>query len=400
MLGWELPPHFAGGVGVVADGLSRSLAGNGTQITYVMPFGPGDAKAEHMRVIAGTRYRAIDKHRVRTLLQAYDTSETFGERYREHVSAQPATTPMLYGSNLLDEVHRFSEEICTVVDVEGIAFDVIHAHDWTTFLAGIQLKKRFNKPLVVHVHITEFDKSGDRGVDQRIYAIERAGMEAADRVIAVSQRIRDRCRDQYGIGEQRIDVVYNAVERRGPDGPRLSLRSPVVLFLGRVTLQKGPDYFVEAARRVLERRPDATFVLAGAGDMLPTLIERAAADGLADRMLFTGFVDRDRALELFRSADVFVMPSVSEPFGIVPLEAMDTGAPVIVSRQSGVSELLRNALKVDFWDTEALAARIVAALDYEPLRSVLREEGSREVEGLSWGRTARQIERIYASVLH
>jgi glycosyltransferase involved in cell wall biosynthesis len=253
---------------------------------------------------------------------------------------------------------------------------------------------------VAHVHITEFDKSGGRHADPRIYEIERAGMQAADRVVAVSRRVAAMCVERYGVDPARIRVVYNGVEADTRPAEPERIRGPVVLFLGRVTLQKGPDWFVEAARRVLDVEPEASFVLAGTGDMLPRVIERAAELGIAHRFFFPGFVDRERASQLFALADVFVMPSVSEPFGIVPLEAMDRGVPVIVSRQSGSSELLRNALKVDFWDVDDLASKIVSVLRYRALSVELEEAGREEAGALSWDWVAEHTETVYREVAH
>jgi glycosyltransferase involved in cell wall biosynthesis len=225
-------------------------------------------------------------------------------------------------------------------------------------------------------------------------------MTRADRVIAVSRRIAERCIASYGVDPARLRVVYNAIDPDRREVPPVPVGDRMVLFLGRITLQKGPDYFVEAARRVLEKEPNVTFVMAGQGDMLPRVIERAAELGLADRFLFPGFVDRERASQLFSLADVFVMPSVSEPFGIVPLEAMDRGVPVIVSRQSGSSELLRNALKVDFWDVDDLANKIVSVLRYRGLSAELEEAGRDEARRLDWDWVAERTEAVYREVAH
>jgi glycosyltransferase involved in cell wall biosynthesis len=295
-------------------------------------------------------------------------------------------------------VERVAERAVELAASEGLDFDVIHAHDWTTFRAGVALRRASGRPLVVHVHITEFDKSGGGGADPRVFALEQEGLRAADLVVAVSRRVRDRCVDTYGADPARTRVVYNAVERDDAETDPLPDEGPVVLFLGRVTTQKGPGYFLEAAERVLAHEPAVTFVLAGQGDLLPRMVERAAELGLGPRMRFPGFVDRERASALYESADVFVMPSVSEPFGIVPLEAMDRGVPVILSRQSGAAELLRNALKVDFWDVDDLAGKILAALRYPSLASELRERGRAEVGRLTWDGVAERFDALYREV--
>jgi glycogen synthase len=392
MLGWELPPRFAGGVGIVCDALTRALAQRGVEVTYLMPQAEDHSPGRGVRVIGAERIATLG---VASRLHSYASS---APPVRVPGEAAPPDGSPLYGANLLQAVERFSASAVDSVAAEHVDFDVIHAHDWTTFPAGVELRRSTHKPLIVHVHITEFDKSGGAHADPRVFAIEQAGMRAADRVVTVSQRIADTCIHRYGVAPDRIRVVYNGVAPdRSVRESLLPLR-PLVLFLGRVTLQKGPEYFLRAAQRVLELEPAAHFVLAGTGDQLPRMIEHAAELGLGHRVLFTGFVDRDRAAELYASADVFVMPSVSEPFGIVPLEAMDRGVPVIVSRQSGVSEVLRHALKVDFWDVDDLAGKIVAALRYSSLSSQLRHSGREEVAGLSWDAVAELTQQIYQEV--
>jgi len=392
MLGWELPPRFSGGVGIVCGALIRALARRGLEVTYLMPQAEPQSLGRGLRVIGADRIATLG---VASPLHSYAGS---APPVRVPSEAVPPSGSPLYGADLLEAVERFSTSAIYSVVGEGVDFDVIHAHDWTTFPAGVELQRRSGMPLVVHVHITEFDKSGGVHADPRVYAIERAGMGAADLVITVSRRIAETCIVRYGVDPSRIRVVYNGVDSDREDrGPGLPLR-PLVLFLGRVTLQKGPEYFLRAAQRVLELEPTAHFVLAGTGDQLPRMVEYAAELDLGHRVLFPGFVDRDRAAELYASADVFVMPSVSEPFGIVPLEAMDRGVPVIVSRQSGVSEVLRHALKVDFWDVDDLAGKIVAALRYPGLAQELRGAGREEVGRMSWDAVAEQIRRIYQEV--
>lgn len=401
MLGWEFPPYFAGGVGVVCEALSRAQAELGDEITFVMPAGPAAARAEHMRLVVASRHvPAARLVRVGSLLEPYQTEEEYFA-LRSVATSGAAGSAGLYGSSLLSEVRRFGRRVAQVVEDLGLGFDVIHAHDWTTFPAGLELKARTGRPLVVHVHITEFDKTGGDRADPTVFAIEQAGMRGADAVIAVSRLVEQRCVRQYGVDPGKVRVVHNAVERAAAgDAPQgLVRREKTVLFLGRVTLQKGPDYFVEAARRVLDVDPDVTFLLAGAGDMVPRLIERSADLGIGSRMLFTGFVDRDEVARLYTLADVFVMPSVSEPFGLVALEAMDRGVPVILSRQSGVGEVVRHALKVDFWDVDDLADKILCALAYPSLRRELRENADREVARLTWPEAARAVRAVYGTIL-
>jgi glycosyltransferase involved in cell wall biosynthesis len=397
MLGWEFPPYFAGGVGVVCEALTRRLVGRGHEITYLMPWTPPAAGGGGLELIGPGAVPGLDVVGIAARLHSYAADSRPSIRVPGEVPP-PAAQP-LYGPDLLGEVERFAARAVELARARGAAPDLIHAHDWTTFPAGIALRRALCRPLVAHVHITEFDKSGGRHADPRIYEIERAGMQQADVVVAVSRRVAALCSERYGVDPARIRVVYNGVDADTRPEPLQSLPGPLVLFLGRVTLQKGPDWFVEAARRVLEAEPDATFVLAGTGDMLPRVIERAAELGIAGRVRFPGFVDRERASRLFALADVFVMPSVSEPFGIVPLEAMERGVPVIVSRQSGSSELLRNALKVDFWDVEGLASKIISVLRYRALAAELEEAGRAEARQLDWGWVAERTEAVYREVV-
>lgn len=409
-LGWEFPPFFAGGVGMVCYDLTKALARRGTDVTYVMPFGPENVQAEYVKLVVASRlrkYKNIKLRLVDTLLHAYSSSESYDDRLRllEHVIGDEKDhAKALYGSNLFEEIHKFALRVRALAMLED--FDIIHAHDWTTFPAAVGAKHASGKPLVVHVHITQFDMvGGDGRINQMCYDIERYGMHEADIVVCVSDMIRQRCIHQYGVDPNKIRVLYNAAPemKEGilPSTIKIKDKDKIVLFAGRVTLQKGPDYFVRAARMVLDKDPNVKFVLAGSGDMLARMIEMSAAMGMADKFIFPGFYTREQAEQLFSMADVFVMPSVSEPFGIVPLEAMQKGTPVIVSRQSGIAEILQNALKVDFWDVQDIANKILAVLKYQELSHHLKAHGSYEVQALTWDKYAERLERIYGElVLH
>jgi len=391
-LGWELPPRFAGGVGVVADALLRALALRGHELTYLMPRAFGMPGPPGVRILEPG---GASLHGGASRLVSYASERP---PLRVPGEAAPPTGIPLYGHDLLGEVERFAAGALAHLRTAGLAFDVIHAHDWTTFRAGLALRRATGRPLVAHVHITEFDKSGGAHADPAVFALEREGIAGADRVVAVSRRIARTCSERYGADPARVRVVYNAVDEAcGAIAPP-PLPRPLVLFLGRVTLQKGPEYFLEAARRVLEVQPDAHFVLAGTGDLLPRMIELASELGIAQRVSFPGFVDRERAAALYAAADVFVMPSVSEPFGIVPLEAMERGVPVIVSRQSGVSELITTALKCDPWEVERMASLIAAALRLPALARALSENGRAEVARYRWSDAAQRIEAIHAEL--
>jgi glycogen(starch) synthase len=301
-----------------------------------------------------------------------------------------------YGAGLLDEVARFA--LASVRLAADVDFDVVHAHDWMTFPAGVAVARSSGKPLVVQVHASEYDRSGEH-VNERVRDIEQMGLDAADRVIAVSRYTAGVLRRRYGIRDVRIRVVHNAVaQREGRPRREKRIEEPIVLFLGRVTFQKGPEYFLEAAARVVAVLPEVKFVLGGSGDLLPGIIEAAAARGLGRHVHFTGFL-RGRDVErMYAMADLCVMPSVSEPFGIAPLEAMTLDVPVIVSRQSGVAEILRNALKVDFWDVDDLADKILAVLTRPALRRHLVRAGRKEVRGLRWDVRGARVKRIYEEV--
>jgi glycosyltransferase involved in cell wall biosynthesis len=290
--------------------------------------------------------------------------------------------------------------------------DVVHAHDWMTFPAAMAVAAHTGRPFVAHVHSTEYDRSGER-VDGRIADIERRACHAAMRVIAVSKYTRSVLVERYGVPESKIDVVYNGIEDWGiedrddtpvaPDVeqtlPPRNGGYPTVLFLGRVTMQKGPEYFIQAAKRVLEKVPDTRFVVAGSGDQVHRVIDQAAREGIGHRVFFTGFLkgsDVDRA---FRMADVYVMPSVSEPFGLAALEAIRADVPVIVSKQSGVAEVIEHALKVDFWDTHAIAEKIIAVLRRPPLASTLTSHADRELKKLTWGEAAARTLASYEASL-
>lgn len=300
-----------------------------------------------------------------------------------------------YGSDPMGDAYRYAM-ICSQL-ARGREFDVIHAHDWLTYPAGMAVKAITGKPLVCHVHATEFDRSGDH-VNQGVYDIERAGMHAADRVIAVSMLTRNICERRYGVPVSKIDVVYNGVEQGRPqpvEGATIEAKDKIVLFLGRITMQKGPEYFIRAARRVLEKVDHVKFVVAGSGDMALRMIEHAAELGIGHKVLFTGFLRGSDVERVFRMADCFVMPSVSEPFGIAPLEAMSHDTPVIISKQSGVAEVLTHALKVDFWDIDEMANKIVAVLRYPPLSRTLKQHGTFELKQLTWDRAARKTVETY-----
>lgn len=401
MLGWEFPPFFAGGAGIVCDALARALNNEGVKVTFVMPKGPDDgiqklnSKNELLKVLKTTSNKNIDIFtkivNVKTLLSAYSSFQEYSERYDKYSKTEKNN---LYGTDLLSEVLRFSEEIKRVALNED--FDVIHAHDWTTFLAGVSVKKLTGKPLIIHVHITEFDKTGGMYANPEIYRIEKLGMQEADKIIAVSNKIKDRCIYNYGIDPEKIEVVHNATS---PMNDVLHLKQnsdeKIVLFAGRITMQKGPEYFVEAAKLVNSVNPKVKFVVAGDGDMLPLMKDKVRDLGLGDSFRFLGFFNREEAEIIFSEADVFVMPSISEPFGVVPYEAQIKKTPTIISKQSGIAEVLNHTLKVDFWNVRDMANKILALIYYNDLHAELSERGYLEAKNTTWQVPAVKCVNIY-----
>ncbi len=407
MLGWELPPFFAGGVGIVCDELSKALNKKGVEITFVMPSGPKNLRVNHMKkvLIANNLYSdaKVKIKRVDSLLSAYQTAEDYALEYEHYLAEKgDSSKKPVYGRNIIEEVYRFASKVALIVKNED--FDIIHAHDWTTFPAAIAAKNISGKPLIVHVHITEFDKTGGMHANPDVYRIEKMGMDHADLIIAISNWIKNRCVEKYFQDPSKIRVVYNAATTMNDsvyyDGGHLKTKDKIVLFAGRVTLQKGPDYFVEAAKLVLEKDPNVTFILAGTGDMLPQVIDKTASLGISHKFIFTGFYNREDAEKLFSMADVFVMPSVSEPFGVVPYEAQIKKTPTIISKQSGISEVLNHCLKVDFWDVKALAAKILALINYKTLNKTMAENGYWEAKTSTWDRAADECLEIYRELTH
>ncbi|WP_454665489.1 glycosyltransferase family 4 protein, partial [Alistipes putredinis] len=406
MFGWEFPPHIAGGLGTACYGMTRGLARNGVEVVFVMPRAYGDEDQRFVRVVnasdvetIGTRDHEFSEELLEKVsfihidsnMLPYISPEEYAAYHDEFVRSgrthewtdvwkQRYTFSGKYGANLMEEVARYAMVAAQVAkDLEG-QFDVIHAHDWLTYFAGIAAKRVSGKPLVVHMHATEFDRSGEN-INRRVYAIEKAGMQAADRVIAVSELTRRIVIGKYGIPAEKVVTVHNAVRFGESEDavPERAVKDKVVTFLGRITYQKGPDYFVEAAAKVLQRVPDVRFVMAGSGDLMNHVVRRVAQLGIADRFHFTGFLKGGEVQRMFRLSDVYVMPSVSEPFGISPLEAMRSGVPVIISRQSGVAEVLDYAIKVNYWDVDALADAIYGLLTYPALGRMFASKGLEEV---------------------
>lgn len=397
MFGWEFPPIYSGGLGTACYGLTKGLEHHNVAVTFVMPKGPENITSKHVKLLVAENYFKNTKIRIKkidSILMPYLTIESYEKNlYLEKQSP----SKNLYGRNIFEEIYRFSERAKIVAQTEE--FDIIHAHDWMTFRAGINAKKISNKPLVVHVHATSFDRSGGTNINQYVYDIERKGMHEADKVIAVSNYTKTIIVRHYGVSPDKVEVVHNAVDFSEEQTYRIEKTDKIVLFLGRITLQKGPDYFIEAAKKVLERDPNVKFVVVGSGDMEPKMIEKTAELGISKNILFAGFLTGEDVSRAYQMADIYVMPSVSEPFGITPLEAMKSGTPVIISKQSGVSEVVDHCLKVDFWDTDDIASKILALLYYETLHKTLKEHGQIEVKKFNWDIPAGKCLKIYNDLL-
>jgi glycogen synthase len=460
MFGWEFPPHISGGLGTACFGLTQSLALENVNLMFVVPRFHGSETPGKVRLINASEVRlplpsqpgtvTADQHQekktgtirtVHTSTSARPEKSTGTLSYIEVEAAlDPYSMPLKhakshaverwnyvfhetttthtadsdlkeekipikipagytydfsgnYGEGLMEEVDQYA--LVGAELAKQNEHDVIHAHDWMTFGAGIAAKKTSGKPLIVHVHATEYDRSGWLGGP--VFDWEKRGMEAADRVVAVSQWTKDILVNKYGIAADKIEVVHNGIIASEEEVPAASspLGSYVVTFLGRITHQKGPRYFVEAARKVVDKFPDAHFIVAGSGDQLPQTIERVAQLRLSEKFHFTGFLNKEWINRIWSMSNVYVMPSVSEPFGITPLEAIQAGVPVIVSNQSGVAEVMPHALKVNFWDTDALAESICSVLKYKSLSTMLKAKGEKEIKQLSWKKAAVKLKCLY-----
>lgn len=397
MFGWEFPPYKAGGLATATLGLVKGLLQR-NEVTLVVPFPveKNDLAGLQLRS-AAAGFQGLKTRRIPSPLMPYMTASEYSSGYAQSVPGTSGAT--LYGENLFDEVERFAQ-VASALAVEEV-HDVINAHDWMTYPAGLTAQQASGRPLVVHIHATEFDRSGDTP-NSEICHREWAGLSGATLIIANSQYLKRQVIRHYQIPAEKIYVVHWGVEAERleyhlPPSSSFSSQEPVVLFLGRVTRQKGPDYFVEMARRVADYVPTAHFIVAGSGDMLPQIIERAVELGLAERVHFAGPLQGEEVYRAFRTANVCVMPSVSEPFGLVALESVKSGTPCLVPRESGVAEVLQNALKVDFWDIDDMADKIISLLEHTELHDELSERGLAEASSARFGldEPAQQTTAVY-----
>jgi glycosyltransferase involved in cell wall biosynthesis len=456
MIGWEFPPHISGGLGIACHGLTAALVKEGVNVSFVVPTltGQEDDNGTHLINASDVEVQAsstsspstnapasqsIHGHSVNTIrellrsrqfnrIEIHSSLSPYSLSYHENKTEVEWNTEILknetsvelsmelpeqkttvkgrrytfkggYGKDLFEEVDRYAQAVAGIASTSD--FDVIHAHDWMTFPAALEAKKVSGKILIVHVHATEFDRAGESG-SPIVYEIERNAINQADRVITVSKFTAGVLIRKYGVNPSKIRVVHNGIAQEDYEVKQEThpLGNSMVTFLGRITFQKGPEYFVDAAEKVLQQIPDCQFVMAGSGDALPQMIARVAQKGLSSHFHFTGFLKRAEIEKVLAWSRLYVMPSVSEPFGITPLEAIRAGVPVIISNQSGVSEVMPHALKVDFWDTDALSQAICSVLQYKSLANTLRTNGREHLSKISWDAAAQKVKRIYHETIN
>ncbi len=394
MFGWEFPPYKSGGLGTACYGLTKALSQQGSKVTFVMPIAPEGATAKFVKLIGASNISKTVKIKIiDSPITAYMTSAGYEEQY--HLWA--GNKKQVYGKNLFQEVQRYAAIAKHVAKEEE--HDIIHAHDWMTYQAAINAKKVSKKPLVVHLHATEFDRTGDNP-DPRISHIEWQGLKEADKIITNSEYSKQNIIKHYKIPPDKIEVVHWGIEDTPAERFEKPLDDKIVLFLGRMTIQKGPDYFIEVAKKVSEYEPHTKFVMVGDGDMLPRIINRATELGLMDKVIFTGALTGNDVHRAFQSAALYVMPSVSEPFGLVALESLKNGTPILISKQSGVAEVVHHALKTDFWDIDEMTNKIVSVLRHPELQEELKEKGNKESQKFTLEEPARKVLEIYNKVLN
>jgi len=414
MFGWEFPPHILGGLGTASYGLTKGMSMlEDMEITFCIPKPWGDEDQSFLRILGMNStpvvWRNVNWDYVNGRLGSYMDPQLYYD-LRDHIYADfnYLNTNDLgciefsgrYPDNLHEEINNYS--IVAGVVARQQEFEIIHSHDWLTYPAGIHAKQVSGKPLVIHVHATDFDRS--RGnVNPVVYAIEKNGMDHADHIMCVSELTRQTVIDKYFQDPKKVTTVHNAVSPLSQEileiAPKRNTNEKIVTFLGRITMQKGPEYFVEAAAMVLKRTNNVRFVMAGNGDMLNQMIRLAAERGIADRFHFPGFMKGKEVYEILKASDVYIMPSVSEPFGISPLEAMQCSVPTIISKQSGCAEILEKCIKTDYWDINAMADAIYSICTYPALYEYLRDEGKKEVDEINWETVGYKVRGIYDAVI-
>ena len=412
MLGWEFPPYISGGLGTACYGLTKAMDELGIEVTFVLPKASTSHLAGHVNIPSDQHcaFKNVRFLMIASTLRPYAQVATIPASWQLGCLAAQQTNapanigpgqiddPNNYGGDIYSDVRGYTDKVVRIAATEQ--FDVIHAHDWMTYPAGEAVSRQSYKPLIVHVHSTEFDRSGEH-VNQQVYDIEQQGMHAAAKVIAVSNLTKNTILKHYDVPSEKVEVVHNAVEHSGNESQHIPLdeTDKIVLFLGRITMQKGPEYFLAAAKKVLEEINNVKFIMAGSGDMMHRTIELAARMGIGHKVLFTGFLRGEDVDRAYQMADLYVMPSVSEPFGIAPLEAMNRNVPVLISKQSGVAEIVSHALKVDFWDINEMANKMIAVLKRPPLQKTLSRNGFHEANKFNWEDSAMKVKKIYEEVI-
>lgn len=392
--GWDYPPMRNGGLGVACHGLTEELIAAGLEVIFVLP--------REQPVIGDCRFlfangAPAQLYQVQSSLIPYQNAHSFIEMFL------PNGKRVVFSRSIIEEVYRYASAAIDIARKEQ--FDLIHAHDWTSYLAGLQAKLVSGKPLILHVHATSFDQAGSGHVDPQIYEIEQQAFRNADTVIAISNFTRDIIVNRYNVDPRKVEVVHNGIKPQAlKQLPRALAElkaqgKKIVFYHGRITIQKGVDYFVRAARRVVDVYPNVVFVISGWGDMEHQIMHLVGSLGLSQHVIFAGALWDEERDRMYQSADLLVMPSVSEPFGLVPLEAIQQGTPALVSKQSGVSEVLTHVLKVDFWDVEEMANKIVATLRYEPMHRQLVTESQRELHRITWKSAAQKVIALYHRLL-
>jgi len=425
MFGWEYPPHISGGLGTACYGLTKGLSAfDDIDLTFVIPKVYGNEDKVKMKLIGASDVKLSNKVLLNQNSLEMSKINDFDQRISAYISPEQYEKLLFeqkkdlknkvvripsgkleftgkYGISLLKEISRYGVVASEIARTEP--HDVIHAHDWLTYPAGIEAKLMSGKPLVVHVHATEYDRCGENH-NKNVYEIERRGMEFADKVITVSDLTRNIVISKYNISPLKVVTIHNGVEPANngiiQNIWKRGTKDKVVTFLGRITWQKGPKYFIKAAYKVLQKMDNVRFVMAGSGDLMEEMVKYVAKLKIADKFHFTGFLKGDDVYRMFALSDLYIMPSVSEPFGISPLEASQSNVPVIISRQSGVSEVFTYAIKVDYWDIDAMSDAIYGILTYPALEKHLKQNGKHEVNNLRWTDVAIKVKEIYYQVVY
>ncbi|MEK7563433.1 MAG: glycosyltransferase family 4 protein [Patescibacteria group bacterium] len=397
MFGWEYPPLHLGGLGVACQGLVQGLLRNGVKITLVLPH--ANKNAERDVAVLTTDNASVTTLSVPSILQPYDTHGSYDIR-AGNISREDCN---IYGGDIAGAIEKYTAASVNIS--RNLAPNVVHCHDWMTYGAGVRAAHYHRVPLVAHIHATELDRTNFHP-NKWIYGFEKRGFDAADRIIAVSNYTKNVLTEHYGIAADKIAVVHNGTSEHLTPQANFGMHSrhgkkdhPMVLFLGRLVLQKGPKQFLDMAKIIHRKHPEVQFCVAGDGDMLPEMVTYAINQGLSQCVLFTGKVGSREVSELYNRASCFVMPSLSEPFGLVALEAAAHGTPVVLSKQSGVREVLDHSFQVDFWDTEKMADCVLTILREKPLALQLRSEASRAVTYLTWQHQAEVVRSIYENLI-